>query len=64
MKTAMFIIAICDLVFLLYGLIVNQIKIDVKDYSKFYEVHAYIVVYGVLIMTVALCVLSIVSKFI
>ena len=64
MKTAMFIIAICDLVFLLYGLIVNQIKIDVKDYSKFYEVQAYIVVYGVLIMTVALCILSIISKFI
>lgn len=64
MKTAMFIIAIVDLVFLIYGLIANQIKIDVKDYSKFYEVQAYVIVYGILIMTVVLCILSIISKFI
>ena len=63
MKTAMFVLAIIELVFIFYSFILHNIMIDINDWSMFNTIQEYFVLFVMAGVSIALSVLCIIFKF-
>ena len=64
MKTAMFVLAIIELVFLMLIYIFHNIKIDINNTDLKYDFNSIFVIGVLVLVSIGLSVLAIISRFI
>ena len=64
MKTAMFVLAIIEIVFIIIAFILHNIEIDLNDWTDYIDFDTHFVVFVLVSVSLALSILAIISKFI